>query len=407
METGKRVGLRGGRAAAGYEAVLDLSVYVHFPWCLRKCPYCDFATSPLERDAVPHAAYADAVLRELEGRAASLEGARLFSVFFGGGTPSLWEPRELGRVLAGIRGAFAAEAPDVEITVECNPSSLDAARAAALREVGVSRLSVGVQSLDDDELRFLGRLHDRALAFSALDAAQASFERVSADLMFALPGQPEARFYGYVDTLLARGLSHVSAYALTIEPATKFGADARAGLLAAAPDESYAAMFQGIARRFEAAGLGHYEVSNYARPGEESRHNQHYWRGGSYLGLGAAAVGCVALPRREPEALARRYRNHPDAKRYMERAAKPEVEVFEEKLDGDDLIREALMLGLRTDEGVDLTALAARTGIDPLASRTRALARREQRGDVRREGSFLRVPRERWLMLDGIVADLF
>jgi len=382
--------------------VLDLSVYLHFPWCLRKCPYCDFATSPLERDAIPHAAYADGILRELEMRAGSLENARLFSVFFGGGTPSLWDPRELGRVLSAVVGAFGSRHPDVEITVECNPSSLDQARAAALCEAGVNRLSVGVQSLDDTELRFLGRLHDRALALRALDAAQGCFERVSADLMFALPGQPAERFYGYLDELLGRGLSHVSAYALTIEPATKFGADARAGLLSAAPDESYALMFEGIERRFEAAGLEHYEVSNYARPGEQSRHNQHYWRGGGYLGLGAAAVGCLA-----DGPGGRRYRNHPDATRYLERAATPQVEVFQEALDPQDVIREALMLGLRTDEGVDLARLGQRTGSDPRAAREKAIARRIARGDLTIDGDIARVPRRRWLLLDGIVADLF
>jgi putative oxygen-independent coproporphyrinogen III oxidase len=382
--------------------VHDLSVYLHFPWCLRKCPYCDFATSPLARDAVPHVAYADGIVRELAMRAEALADARLFSVFFGGGTPSLWDPRELGRVLAGVTSAFSRQHPELEVTVECNPSSLDRARAEALREVGVTRLSVGLQSLDDAELKFLGRLHDRSLALSALDAAQAAFTRVSADLMFALPGQPAARFYEYVDTLLQRGLSHVSAYALTIEPATKFGADARAGLLTAAPDESYALMFEGIEQRFERAGLAHYEVSNYARLGEESRHNLHYWRGGSYLGLGAAAVGC--LPRGSG---GRRYRNHPDATRYLERAATPAVEVFKEDLAPQDLIREALMLGLRTDEGVDLARLGARTGVDPRATRERAIARRIERGDLTIDGDIMRVPRRRWLLLDGIVADLF
>ncbi|MEY4511780.1 MAG: hypothetical protein RLZZ450_3902 [Pseudomonadota bacterium] len=382
--------------------MLDLSVYLHFPWCLRKCPYCDFATSPLERDAIPHTAYADGILRELEMRASSLQNARLFSIFFGGGTPSLWDPRELGRVLGAVQAAFSSRHPDVEITVECNPSSLDARRAALLREAGVNRLSVGVQSLDDAELKFLGRLHDQKLAFEALDAAQGAFERVSADLMFALPGQPAERFYGYVDQLLARGLSHVSAYALTIEPATKFGSDARAGLLTAAPDEAYALMFEGIEQRFERAGLVHYEVSNYARPGEESRHNQHYWRGGSYLGLGAAAVGCLAVGKG-----GRRYRNHPDATRYLERASSAEVEVFEESLDAQDVIREALMLGLRTDEGVDLARLGERTGVDPRVGREKAIARRIARGDLSLDGDLLRVPRRRWLLLDGIVADLF
>lgn len=379
-----------------------VSVYVHFPWCLRKCPYCDFATSPLERAQIPHQAYADAVLRELQLRAPLLAGKRLGSVFFGGGTPSLWEPAELGRVLEGITGAFAERVPELEITVECNPSSLDHARAEALIAAGVNRLSVGVQSLNDDELRFLGRLHDRSLALEALKAALSACDRVSADLMFALPGQSEASFLSYVDTLLGLGLRHVSAYALTIEAATPFGAAQRKGLLTQAPDELYAALFASIEARFGAAGLAHYEVSNYATPGEESRHNVHYWRGESYLGLGAAAVGCFS-----EHGQGRRYRNHPDAQRYMERASTEEVEVFEEALDAQALIREALMLGLRMEAGVDCAELGARVGVDPRVGREAALKRRVARGDVVVEGDRVRVPRERWIVLDGIIADLF
>jgi oxygen-independent coproporphyrinogen-3 oxidase len=380
----------------------DLSVYVHFPWCLRKCPYCDFATSPLAREDVPHMAYADAVLRELEQRAPQLASARLFSIFFGGGTPSLWAPDQLGRVVAGIRGAFAAHVPEVEISVECNPSSLDEAHAHALRAAGVNRLSVGVQSLDDGELSFLGRLHDRQGALSAVHAALSSFERVSADLMFGLPEQTAEQFYAHVRALLDLGLRHVSAYALTIEPATRFGELSRKGLLRAAPDERYAEMFEGNHRLFATAGLAHYEVSNYAQPGEESRHNLHYWRGGAYLGLGAAAVGCL-----HEGTGGRRYRNHPDAMRYMQRARGPEVEVFSEQLTPEDVIREALMLGLRTTEGVDLARLAARTGLDPRVGREQAVARRVQREELRVSDARMVVPVERWLMLDGIVADLF
>lgn len=380
----------------------DISVYVHFPWCLRKCPYCDFATSPRERSTIPHRAYADAVLSELGARAASMKGRRLHSVFFGGGTPSLWEPRELGRVLSGILQAFEAEGRALEITVECNPSSLDGPRAEALCAEGVNRLSLGVQALDDTELRFLGRLHDRAGALSAVKAALGTTARVSADLMFALPGQAEASFLAHLDTLLELGLSHLSAYALTFEPGTPFGADLRKGLLKQAPEDSYARMFSSIEQRCAQHGLAHYEVSNYARPGHESQHNLHYWRGGDYLGLGAAAVGCVSEAGR-----GRRYRNHPDAERYMARALSGDVEVFEESLVAQDLIREALMLGLRTSEGVELAALAAHANQDPLLGRHAAIQRRQARGDVTIEASRLRVPHARWLFLDGIVADLF
>lgn len=220
--------------------------------------------------------------------------------------------------------------------------------------------------------------------------------------MFALPGQPAERFYGYLDALFERGLAHVSAYALTIEPATRFGEMSRKGLLSAAPDESYAELFEGIHQRMAARGLDHYEVSNYARAGEESRHNLHYWRGGSYLGLGAAAVGAL-----HANGGGRRYRNHPDAPRYMARASTSEVEVFEEQLSADDVIREALMLGLRTREGVDLSGLAARTGKSLAEGRERAIARLSASGRLRVEDGRMTVPVERWLMLDGIVAELF
>ena len=380
----------------------DLAVYVHFPWCLRKCPYCDFATSPRARDEVEHDAYAEAVLRELAFRAPELEKRRLCSVFFGGGTPSLWRPSALGSVLSAIRERAGAEASDLEVTVECNPSSLDEAGAHALCVQGVNRFSVGVQSLDDAELRFLGRLHDRQQALAALSAARTTGARVSADLMFALPKQTSESVAAQLDELLALGLEHLSAYALTIEAATPFGADLRKGRLKPAPDELYALLFESIEDHLGQRGLSHYEVSNYARCGQESRHNQHYWRGAQYLGLGAAAVGCLAAP-----AGARRYRNHPDAVRYMQRASSSQVEVFAEALGPEDLIREAFMLGLRTREGVCLASLGERVGRDPRVGRAATLAKRLAAGDLVLEGTRLRVPLACWLRLDGIVADLF
>lgn len=372
------------------------SVYVHFPWCLKKCPYCDFASAGVRRSEVPHEAYADAVLRELEAR--DLSGRRLESVFFGGGTPSLWSAEALGRVLAGVLAAFAERADDLEITVECNPTSLDRAKAAALREVGVGRLSIGVQSLDADRLRYLGRLHDPEGALRAVREAVSEMPRVSADLMFGMPGQKPGDFAGEIERLLDTGIRHVSAYALTIEPDTQFGALHRKGKLPVAPDDDYADTFLRAREVFAAAGLGHYEVSNYAAPGETSRHNQHYWRGGDYLGLGAGAVGAMS----EGHA-ARRTKNDPRPERYLAGGGT----VFEEVLEPEDRVREALMLGLRTAEGVDLSAIEARTGVDPRIGRERALSRRVDRGDVLLDGAALRVPAERWLHLDAIVADLF
>jgi putative oxygen-independent coproporphyrinogen III oxidase len=381
----------------------DTSVYVHFPWCLSKCPYCDFATRAVDATEVLHGAYADAVLRELSARGPALAGRRLVSVFFGGGTPSLWDASALGRVLQHIRSAFADGVDDLEVTVECNPSSLDRATVAALRDVGVGRISVGVQSLDDDRLRFLGRRHDRAGALRALGAAVAEMPRVSADLMFGMPDQGPGHVKDEARRLLDLGLSHVSAYALTIEPGTLFGELHRRGKLQVADEDAYADMFEALRETFEGSGLAHYEVSNYARPGDESRHNLHYWRGGAYVGLGAAAVGCLdAGPGR-----ARRWRNEPDPRRYMEatRAGIPEGE--EEPLDADAIVRESLLLGLRTREGMDLRDTARRSGTDPLEGRGEVVARRAAQGDLLRTATHLRVPGERWLHLDGIVADLF
>jgi oxygen-independent coproporphyrinogen-3 oxidase len=382
--------------------VSDTSVYVHFPWCLKKCPYCDFATRKIDRPDVPHVAYADAVLAELDARSATLAGRRLFSVFFGGGTPSLWKAQELGRVLSAVRGAFDDEVDDLEVTVECNPSSLDRSHAAALVGAGVNRLSVGVQSLDDARLLFLGRFHDAAKAEASLGAALAEAPRVSADVMFGTPGQSSVA--DDLARLLDLGIRHVSAYALTIEPGTQFGELYRKGRLTVATEDDYAAMFVAAGERFRRHGFGHYEVSNYAVPGEESRHNQHYWRGGDYLGLGAAAVGCLD----HGAGSARRWKNATVGEEYMAAlASRQAFEAESEDLDAEMLIREALMLGLRTREGVDLEAVARRTGLDPREGRGEAIARRVARGDLVDEGDRLAIPEKRWLHLDGIVTDLF
>lgn len=378
-----------------------LSVYVHFPYCLKKCPYCDFNSYGTERDAVPHEAYAEAVLRELDARRESIVGRELVSVFFGGGTPSLWDPKALGRVLAGIREAFPIRASDLEVTVECNPTSLDRARAAALREAGVGRLSIGVQSLDRSRLEFLGRLHDPAMALAAVKAARAEIDRVSADFMFGMPGQRPSDFLGELARMLDEtGIDHVSAYALTIEPGTRFGELHRKGKLPVATEDDYADTFLRAEELLAARGLDHYEVSNYARPGQESRHNLHYWRGGEHLGLGAGAVGRIG---------GRRWRNEPIPARYLEaRGDRERLEGWSEALGAEDLFREALMLGLRTREGVDLDALRARTGIEiEHGPRARSVERRITQGDLVREEAVLRIPRARWLALDAIVADLF
>ncbi len=376
------------------------SVYVHFPWCARKCPYCDFATEQLRTALLPHDEYADALLRELDARGPDLVGRKLESVFFGGGTPSLWSASALERTLSGIVRAFDEVSETLEVTVECNPSSLSREHAAHLRRAGVNRLSIGVQSLRDPHLQFLGRLHDSSRATRALTDAIAEMPRVSADLIFGMPGHTVDELAKDIVRVADTGVRHVSAYALTIEEKTMFGSLHRAGKLRVAPEEQYAALFEQAERSFDDLGWTHYEVSNYAADGEESRHNLHYWRGGAYVGLGAAAVGCLDVG----AGRAVRWRNQPSPQRYLAQHA---LDAELETLGPDELVRESLMLGLRTIEGMDLAATHARAGRDPRWGREREVERAIERGDLVQAGAWLRVPRERWLKLDGIVRDLF
>ncbi len=416
-------------------------VYVHFPWCLAKCPYCDFVSyavpgrppspegAPEAReeatraeqgpraasaDGIDHAGYADAVLRELDLRAPLFDGRRIRSVFFGGGTPSLWEPHELGRVLAGIRRALPAT-DDLEVTVECNPTSIDEERARALVGVGVNRVSIGVQSLDDGRLRHLGRLHDANGGRTAVrQAMRAGLSRVSGDLIFGLPGQSPAEARDEALQLAELGLAHLSCYQLTIEPGTRVGDLARRGRLPLADDGAVADAFIAIDEALHTGGFRHYEVSNYARTGHEARHNVGYWLGEEYLGLGCAAVGFVRSAATAAPGV--RYRNAPLPDRYVEatRAASPGpagggdgVSESSEDLDAATLLRERIMLGLRIEEGVDIEA-AARALETPgwTEERTRAARALEKRGRIVRDGPRVRIPPAAWLWADDTAARL-
>ena len=383
---------------------MNLAVYVHLPWCLQRCPYCDFATEAINPSRIPHARYADAVVRELGLRLDALPpGARARTLFFGGGTPSLWEPADLGRVIAAVARRGDLE----EITVECNPTSLDAERCARWKDVGVDRVSIGVQSLRDEHLRYLGRLHNAAGASLAVQTAVRSGAlRVSADVMFGLAEQTIEALTEDLRALLGEGVEHLSCYALTIEPGTRFGELARKGRLPRLEDDRVATMYEAVERTCEDAGLGHYEVSNYARPGATSRHNEAYWRGEWYLGLGAGAVGCTAVT--EDGRAGERWRNAADAEAYctaLERGEFPPAET--EAIGPETRVQEGLMLGLRTALGVDLAGLAARTGVDPRVGREAAVARECARGNLIDEGVRWSIPRSRWLLADDIVARLF
>lgn len=390
-----------------------LGVYVHFPWCIRKCGYCDFLSIEAKDRSVPHEPYADAVLAELARRAEQVGAHFLSSVFFGGGTPSLWEPRELGRVLRGIRSVLTGR-EEPEITVECNPSSFGEDRARALLDVGVNRVSLGVQSLNDERLRFLGRLHDASGGLDAIRAARrAGFTNVSADLIFGVAGESPEDAVREVLTVADLGVTHLSAYALTIEHGTEFGALARKGRLPLLPEEAVAESFQAIDAALEARGLTHYEVSNYATEGHEARHNLGYWRGLDYLGLGCGAWGTVTASGQRL-----RYRNTPVPSRYvasarawrdaeLELAGSGRLVSEVERLSPEIQLAERLLLGLRLREGVDLEKAGREVGADPWTpGRKAAVERQIARGRLLRDGSRLVIPKDQWLFADGTISDL-
>jgi oxygen-independent coproporphyrinogen-3 oxidase len=391
-----------------------LAVYVHFPWCLAKCPYCDFVSYASPREDIDHAGYADAVISELDRRARSLGRRRVGSVFFGGGTPSLWAPDALGRVLRAVASCFDVEA-EAEVTVECNPTSLDLGGANDLADQGVNRVSIGAQALRRDQLRFLGRLHDVAGARIAIEAALASrVPRVSADLIFGLPDQSPCDARAQAEELASMGLSHISAYQLTIEPGTKFGQLARAGRLPLSEDGVVAEAFLGIDEALAARGLEHYEVSNYAARGDEARHNLAYWRGDEYLGLGCGAVGFLRAEGPGERARGVRYRNVTDPAGYLAvarssaSATTTDLAAEIETLDAPALLRERIMLGLRLRAGFNLSAAAGELGAPAWTrERERARAWLIERGRLVCEGDRLRIPPTAWIWADDTAARLF
>jgi oxygen-independent coproporphyrinogen-3 oxidase len=293
------------------------------------------------------------------------------------------------------------------VTTECNPTSIDEDRARALRDVGVNRLSIGVQSLSDDRLRFLGRLHDAGGAIAAVQGAlRSGIPRVSADLIFGLPGQTPRQACDEAERLVDLGLHHLSCYQLTIEPGTRFGELSRRGRLPLAEDAAVADSFLALDEMLSRRGFVHYEISNYAHPGHEAAHNIGYWRGSEYLGLGCAAYGFL----RASPAGGVRYRNQIVPERYMSGASYA-TETETEPLDPDALMRERIMLGLRTAEGVDLREAEASLGAPAWTpSRERAAAWLVERGRIERsgpDGSLLRVPKSSWLWTDDTAARLF
>lgn len=382
------------RSPSHQRADEPIALYVHWPFCVSKCPYCDFNSHV--RAEIDQARWRDALIADLTLEAALLPGRRLGSIFFGGGTPSLMPPATVAAVIdrAAAQWGFT---PDIEITLEANPSSVEAARFGDLAAAGVNRVSLGLQALDNAALRFLGRAHDVAEGLAALDVAQRHFKRVSFDLITARPGQSPAEWEAELARALSFGTEHLSLYQLTIEPGTRFSTLFARGELVL-PDEDVAAELWDTTRAMTAAaGLPAYEVSNHARPGAESRHNLTYWRYGDYAGIGPGAHG------RRGGLATQRHRKPENWLAAVDRNGNGLQ--LEEPLEPRTRAVEALVMGLRLTEGVDLDRIAAATGlerlVDPVAEER--LAGLEL---LRRNGARLALTERGMPLLDAILTDL-
>ena len=371
----------------------QLALYIHWPFCVSKCPYCDFNSHV--RAEIDQQEWRNALLADLAHEARLLPGRRLTSIFFGGGTPSLMEPATVAALIAAARSHWPA-AGDIEITLEANPNSVEAARFADLASAGVNRLSLGIQSFDDEALRFLGRAHSAAEGLEALDIAQRHFERVSFDLIYALPGDSESTWEKILCRALALGTTHLSLYQLTIEPGTRFASLAGAGKLDPLNGDRAAALYELTDALTSAAGLPAYEISNHAAPGAQSRHNLTYWRYGDYAGVGPGAHG---------RRLGARTVRHRKPENFLSGLKRNGHGLSDEALltprEGAD---EALVMGLRLSEGIDCRALEDRFGL-PVVSRE-AVDRLVDSGHVSRSGTRIAATPAGRLVLDRILAEI-
>jgi putative oxygen-independent coproporphyrinogen III oxidase len=371
-----------------------LALYVHWPFCVSKCPYCDFNSHV--RASVDQEEWRDALLGDLAHEAALLPGHRLTSIFFGGGTPSLMEPSTVEAIIAAARYHWPMD-DNVEITLEANPNSAEAARFADLARAGVNRISLGLQSFDDASLAFLGRAHSADEGLRALQSAQSAVDRVSFDLIYALPGDTEASWQASLGRALNLGTEHLSLYQLTIEPGTRFATMVAKHEFEPLDPETSATLFELTHERTSAAGLPAYEISNHARPGSESRHNLAYWRYQDYAGVGPGAHG-----RRNSMRTVR----HKKPENFLSAVTRNGHGLAEEEgLTRNEAAHEALVMGLRLAEGIEPDALAMRLGVDRIVE-DRAVDRLIGHGLLDREGATLRTTAAGRLLLDSILAEI-
>ena len=350
----------GGPLQPQWTQALPLALYVHVPWCLRKCPYCDFNSHEVKAGSEHPAgfdedAYVAALIADLESSLPLVWGRRVSSIFFGGGTPSLLSPAAVDTLLAAFRARLPL-APEAEITLEANPGTAEAERFAGYRAAGVNRLSLGIQSFTDSQLQTLGRVHDSAQAHRAIELAAQHFETFNLDLMVALPGQDVTAALAEVATALSYQPPHLSCYQLTIEPNTRYAVTPPPGL---PDDDTQADILDAVEARLAAAGYRHYETSAYARPGHACRHNLNYWQFGDYLGIGAGAHGKLTLPERG----VLRQMRWKQPKEYLARVAAGQPVQSEELVAAEELPFEFFMNALRLADGFPPELFAARTGL--------------------------------------------
>ncbi|MFD1105513.1 radical SAM family heme chaperone HemW [Sphingobium olei] len=373
-----------------------LALYIHWPFCVSKCPYCDFNSHV--RDAIDIDAWRDALLADMAHEAGLTGGRPLASIFFGGGTPSLMPPALVERLIAAAEEHWGFT-PGIEITLEANPNSVEAARFADLAAAAVNRVSLGLQALDNEALLFLGRAHDATEGLAALETAQAVFRRVSFDLIYARPDQSEADWEAELRRALSFGTGHLSLYQLTIEPGTRFATLVAQGKLTPANPDHGATLYELTQAMTGAAGIPPYEISNHARPGEESRHNLTYWRYGDYVGIGPGAHG-----RRGGMATLR----HKKPENWMSGVARNGHGIQgEESLSAQDKAREALLMGLRLGEGVDLARIAALSAVPACQLIDgQAMHQLQRHGLVHLDGARLQVTPGGMLLLDAILPEI-
>jgi putative oxygen-independent coproporphyrinogen III oxidase len=371
-----------------------LALYIHWPFCVSKCPYCDFNSHV--RANIDQESWREALLADLAHEARLLPGRTLTSIFFGGGTPSLMEPGTVAALIAAARAHWLT-ADDIEITLEANPNSVEAARLSDLAAAGVNRVSLGLQSFNDKALAFLGRAHSAREGFAALETAQKNFRRVSFDLIYALPGETEAGWSAMLAQALSLGTRHLSLYQLTIEPGTRFASMVAKHDFEPLHSEAAAALYELTHEMTSAAGLPAYEISNYARTGHQSRHNLTYWRYGDYAGVGPGAhgrrLGMRTLRHRKPENFlsALKSNGHGIAE--------------EARLSMGEAADEALVMGLRLSEGIDAQAIARRFGFDAIVDWSK-VERLTASGHLTRNGNRIALTPKGRLLLDYILGEV-